>query len=209
LDRRKLLKTFGKSGLLATLSVTTKASGNSDSRSFLFYSGQKSQAENFLKKVGSRVVISDVRFVNVETDPQVFEKIKSIYGPNTTAISFPILVAVPSLLDFHGEVEVWNNEWVTYAENLENDDAIVDACYPISGGWWSVEGDWNPTEAKVRWHLFESPNHSDAEFKEEWLKLLTRPELQSIHSDHHREMINQGEVHWNHVNSECPKDPER
>src|SRR5690606_26745790 len=102
------------------------------------------------------------------------------YGRNTRALSGTTLVFVPATDS--KEVELWTPGLVTYKETL------TDACYPVSGGWWSVEGDWNPTRRKVIRHLLESENHNFVPFEADWVRLLTFEELQSVHSDHHREM---------------------
>ncbi len=207
MNRRKLIKNFGKSGMLAALTFTTKASGHPNGRNFVFFSGDREGAERFLTNVVGRSKArrfgNDILFVDVNKERELFAKLKNIYGANTQSVNFPLLISVPPLREFQGEVEVWTKEWLLHT-SLQNEDPITDGCYPISGGWWSVEGDWNPTANKVRKHLFESPNHTDGEFTNAWLESLTRPELQSVHSDHHREMINDGEVHWDHVNVECP-----
>ena len=114
----------------------------------------------------------------------------------------PVLVR---MLDIAGEVEIWSHRWLDYYDRKDEDDDEVE-CYPVSGGWWSVDGDWDPSWQKVRDHLFESPNHEDGEFEDWFLDQLKLEELQSLHSDHHREMIQRGQVHWDYVNVECPED---
>lgn len=121
------------------------------------------------------------------------------YGPNTKQIVYPVLVRVPDGVPGMVEVEIWSPAWLNASyRNFE------DACYPISSGWWSVDGDWNPSIKKVRDHLYRSPNHTGGKFQSEWLELLKFEELQSLHSDHHREMTHDGTVLWKSVNAECP-----
>jgi len=124
------------------------------------------------------------------------------YGRNTKTFSWPILVAVPDSFESSDspEVEIWTTAWLSHCEAK-----FEHVCYPVSpsSGWWSVEGDWNPTQVEVRDHLFNSPNHASGHFQLPWLTLLKLEELQSLHSDHHEEMINEGHVTWKDVNAEC------
>ena len=117
-----------------------------------------------------------------------------------------IVLRIPSanktlIADLETEIEYWTQDWLSYKYRKD----YVDTCYPVSDGWWSVEGDFKPTIKKVRKHLFESPNHTGGHFELDYLMLLTFEELQSLHSDHHREMIDQGHVAWEQVNHECPR----
>jgi hypothetical protein len=162
-------------------------------------------AAKFVAEVGGYIARRDQSWsgrlerLTIDRDIDAVTSILNQYGPQTEVVEWPIIAAIPPNHTAGDEVEIWSLEWLNAAE-----EAITDACYPISGGWWSVEGDWNPTAEKVRKHLFESPNHTEGHFVREWLDLLNRSELQSIHSDHHREMTGQGQVHWQHVNGECP-----
>lgn len=120
------------------------------------------------------------------------------YGRNTRHFAYPILFSIPHWKSGTPEVETWTLQW------LESAGRFYDGCYPISGGWWSVDGDWNPSIKKVHDHLYKSPNHTDGHFQVAWLDLLKFEELQSLHSDHHREMVGDGKVIWKNVNAECP-----
>lgn len=92
---------------------------------------------------------------DAQTHSREIRRFVGQYGRNTEVLKLPVLVAVPSTFGIENEVELWNLDWLAAWER-----SFKDACYPISGGWWSVEGDWNPTVEKVRKHCFESPNHS-------------------------------------------------
>jgi hypothetical protein len=123
------------------------------------------------------------------------------YGPNTQEFRWPVLLRVPD--DFAAairEVELWNLDWLDY-RSLK-----IDGCYPVSDSrsWWSVEGNWNPTVQICCDHLLGSPNHTGGNFEAPWLESLTFGEIQSLHSDHHWEMIGRGRVIWDRVNVECP-----
>lgn len=137
----------------------------------------------------NNLTLWDARF-----DTEKINAFVARYGRGTKAISYPILVSISD--PDEEEVEVWTSEWMREYEKKK-------PCYPISGGWWSVDGDWSPSIQKVRTHLFKSPNHTDGEFDGGWLNVLSFEELQSVHSDHHREMTGTGKVHWNNVNK-CP-----
>lgn len=218
MNRREMIKVFGKIGILVSpfcaklVHAATKkdlnASGHSDfsGPSFvLIYDSLSSASLDYRKLLGaanphllsrdsdwqSKLAIWDVQVHKKEIHAFVQK-----FGRNTTSVNYPILISVPASTDMEIEVETWTSDWLNYK-------AIVDACYPISGGWWSVEGDWNPTTAKVRDHIYRSPNHTGGRFELPWLKLLKFEELQSLHSDHHREMINEGQVYWTNVNKEC------
>jgi len=132
---------------------------------------------------------------DVRADGEKVRAFVARYGRGTSSFQWPIVVAVPESSEAHPEVELWTLDWLRVN--------FHDACYPISDGWWSVEGDWNPTLKKVRVHLLESPNHTDGKFERAWLEMLKIEEAQSLHSDHHREMIKQGKVYWKNVNAEC------
>ena len=118
------------------------------------------------------------------------------YGQNTNDFSWPTLVSVPDTS--RTEVEIWTADWLKDLERRK-----VEPCYPVSGGWWSVDGDWNPSIEKVRNHLYKSPNHTEAKFELYWLSLLKFEEIQSLHSDHHREMVGEGKVAWKKVTEGC------
>lgn len=133
---------------------------------------------------------------NARSDAKQVKAFLSRYGANTTALPLPVLVSVPAW-DAE-EVRVWSPEWLG-----EYEKKAPGKCYPISGHWWSVDGDWHPTREKVKTHLFESPNHTGGQFELTWLEQLVFAELQSLHSDHHREMTHHGKVHWDKVNH-CP-----
>ena len=64
------------------------------------------------------------------------------YGPNTVAINGPLIVKV--FEDQPGEAEVFDDRWLQHSLR-----AFTEDCYPVSGGWWSVDGDWNPSWEKV------------------------------------------------------------
>lgn len=131
--------------------------------------------------------------LNVNSDE--ITRFMAKYANGAEPPRLPILVAVPAS---GKEVEIWNLDWLKHAER-------ADVCYPVSGGWWSVDGDWNPSLKKVKNHLYESPNHEGGNFFLLWLDQLNFEELQSLHSDHHREMTNEGSVNWKKVNRECPR----
>lgn len=135
-----------------------------------------------------------------KVDSKAIRSLLNKYGKNTRELKLPVLINIPDSIESDGEVELWSPEWLDTLERR-----AMDACYPISGGWWSVEGDWNPSISKVRNHVNKSPNHSGGKFNIAWLDLLNFEELQSLHSDHHREMTNKGKVHWKNVNTVCPE----
>lgn len=207
IDRRDLVKSATGAFLTATAATSGFALAKpvSASRYILITKHKGSEAERFANEIGPYIAQRDpiwmtrLEVLSLASDYEAVASLLKTYGPQTEAVEWPIIVAIPQGHMAGDDIELWSSEWLRFAK-----DQIVDACYPVSGGWWSVNGDWNPTAAKVRNHLFESPNHTEGHFTEEWLDLLNRSELQSIHSDHHREMIGQGEVHWQHVNAECP-----
>lgn len=135
---------------------------------------------------------------HLERDSSNVRKFLRRYAYATKTFQWPLLVVVPGDAFLIDEVEVFSVEWLRAEASFEK------ACYPISGGWWSVDGDFHPTIEKVRKHVFEAQMHKDGKFLLEWLELLKFEEIQSLHSDHHREMIKQGKVHWKNVNAECP-----
>lgn len=213
MKRRTLLKMFCQASVLA-IPITTKVArafddkvqsqGSEslvliyDSRASIEYTSLLDGAAPYLNAIDSnwqaRLTIWDTQFHKDQ-----IESFMGKYGRNTTPFVGPIIVSVPKNSESDIEVELWNLDWLRAKE-----DRYVDACYPISGGWWSVDGDWNPSISKVRNHCFKSPNHKGGKFQLPWLDLLKFEELQSLHSDHHREMIKQGKVYWKNVNAECP-----
>lgn len=213
MKRRKFLNTFGKftvvtppilnSNLLLGGSTKTHSS---QEKYFLIYDKSSEMERNTARLLVIAAFQSSKNHESmknslVELDSTVqkseLESLARKYGPATQEILFPVLIYVPH--PDAEDVEVWDERWLNWSSK-----ALEDACYPISGGWWSVEGDWNPSKQKVRRHLFESMNHTSGHFTAEYLDLLSFEELQSLHSDHHREMTDRGMVHWKYVNSECP-----
>lgn len=133
---------------------------------------------------------------DIRSDAAAVRRFLAHHAPNTENLLLPVLVSVPEL--GADEVQLWTMDWMRSRAERE-----TGKCYPISGNWWSVDGDWNPTVSKVKDHLFKSPNHKGGKFELPWLELLKLAELQSLHSDHHREMTGEGKVHWGVVNC-CP-----
>lgn len=156
------------------------------------------KADAILRSWDSRWMDKLVR-LDIATQSQAVNAFIVKYGANTKTVPSPILVAVPENFVEEGEVALWTTELI----NARDKNEIV--CYPISSNWWSVEGDWNPSIKKVRDHLFKSPNHKDGVFVMDWLMQLQFEELQSLHSDHHREMTKKGMVQWHLVNYTCPR----
>ncbi len=134
--------------------------------------------------------------LDIRANAEAAGKFISRHGGNTGNLIFPLLVLVPE--DGADEVQLWSASWLRSRRN-----PAAAKCYPVSGSWWSVDGDWNPSVSKVKTHLFKSPNHTGGKFELSWLELLKLDELQSLHSDHHREMTGAGKVHWAVVNC-CP-----
>jgi len=195
INRRSLLKLFGSVAVLGTPFLSRLARALENPRYVLIYESSRESYRNLLARSG--VNPAQVTCWELRADREKIRRFVSQYGPNTQTFSWPILVAVPEMPG--AEVEYWDLTWLN--ARREN---FSDACYPISGSWWSVDGDWHPTKEKVADHLFTSPNHTGGKFEDSWLELLALEELQSLHSDHHREMTHQGKVAWTHVNQECP-----
>jgi hypothetical protein len=201
MDRRRLLTLFGMAGLSVLPRPRRLFAGSKSARarSFLIVAEDRSAADRLWRGASEAgQVDSALTVLDCHRDRDAVAALLRRFGPNTQRLPAPILVRVD---DTHsGEAMVWTTEWLDAWQN----NHIKDACYPISGNWWSVDGDWNPTREIVRDHLFTSMNHVDGHFEYEWLDLLTLEELQSIHSDHHREMAGDGTVYWDQVNAECP-----
>lgn len=136
--------------------------------------------------------------LNRDDSPAEFDRWLAQHATATRELTLPLLVRVPEGRS-EGDVEIWNLAWLNHYER-----GTREACYPVSGGWWSVDGDFSPTLNKVKNHLYQSPNHTGGHFIKLWLDLLYFEELQSLHSDHHREMVGEGKVAWTKVNRECP-----
>ncbi len=108
-------------------------------------------------------------------------------------------------------LDVWSMAWlykgIDERPNPPTDNRPL-VRYPLTGGWWSVDGDWNPTRAKLIRHLHDAPLH-ERRFELFWLELLTYEELQSVHTDHHLELTRRGQVKWEYVNKETPPSQRR
>ena len=99
-------------------------------------------------------------------------------------------------------IDAWSFAWLHKGIDERPDDSqpIEDVDrYPLTGSWWSVEGDWNAPRDKVINHLHDAKLHTGT-FEMWWLELLSYEELQSLHTDHHREMQGTGSVKWEYVN---------
>lgn len=216
MTRRELIIMAGKLGLLAvpfsSKGVRALMKGNSESgvsRFVLIYDSTAVSAIDYRKLLDKAspylssqdpAWLKKLTILDQSTQRNEIQSFMVKHGRNTEKLTGPVLIAVPETEDFEGEVEIWNEDWLRAKESR-----YTDACYPISGGWWSVEGDWNPSITKVRNHLYKSPNHKGGKFELPWLELLKFEELQSLHSDHHREMTKKGKVYWANVNKECPQ----
>jgi len=144
---------------------------------------------------------------DTQADSKKVQNFIRVYGKGTKEITLPILVAVTDTSverrlepECGTPLEAWTLEWLLKGKGNQPEGKLREkGRYPVSGGWWSVEGDWNPSPAKIRRHLIQAPNH-DRKFESWWLDLLVYEELQSVHSDHHREQVGSGKVHWDYVN---------
>ena len=212
MNRRTALELLLKSLVLATpfsskiIRAATQDADISNIKSVLIFdSTSASDYARLVEKAGAYLSQQDPHwrsklvYWDIRADSQKIAAFISKYGPNTKAVNWPILIVVPENYDTELEVETWTLSWLRHEEGR-----IEDACYPVSGGWWSVDGDFNPSIQKVRSHCFESPNHTGGKFQLPWLSLLKYEELMSLHSDHHREMVKKGKVYWKNVNVECP-----
>jgi hypothetical protein len=213
LNRRSFLKQGAQASALFAIPLSVQARTLSRTTRLVFISGKEiARSSSFLTAMDAILSphLSAWRTALTVFDPDrdavAIGRLLSIYGPNTKLDGAPILVRLPNAeVGEFDEVETWTEEWIAAATNKD----LTNGCYPVDppNSWWSVEGDWRPSIEKVRRHLFLSPNHTSGEFTQEWLNLLEFAELQSLHSDHHREMTGQGEVIWDNVNAECPTPP--
>lgn len=198
MTRRSLLKWLGNLALLGAPFASRLAGALTEGRPIeylLLHDPDAGDYRPFLRHVGVNPTL--VTKWDIRKDHARVRAFLARFSRNTKVFSYPVLLVRPE--SDARDIEYWDSAWVrAHRANFE------DACYPISGSWWSVEGDWNPTKEKVEEHLFLSPNHASGKFQGEWLSLLRFEELQSVHSDHHREMIHEGKVTWASVNKECP-----
>lgn len=58
------------------------------------------------------------------------------------------------------------------------------ATYPANRPRWNVEGDWNPSKAKVISHLLSHSNHR-GKYNRAWLEQLSLAQLRTLHDDDH------------------------
>jgi hypothetical protein len=141
---------------------------------------------------------SDVKVIRLEESPQVYHGALKRFALGTESLPEIFLFKIDDVDT--GSHPYWDQHWISYAE----DKVYNRGCYPISDSWWSVEGNFNPSLKKVQTHLLKSPNHTGGHFDENYVLSLKFAEAQSLHSDHHREMIHEGHVAWNYVNHSCP-----
>lgn len=157
------------------------------------------EVKYFISRAG-RDSVDEIIVIDSSQQPEAFASMMETFGPNTKD--------VPELLLFKvGDQReqchpYWDQHWIQFVE----EKFAARGCYPVSGSWWSVEGDFQPTLKKVQTHLLKSPNHTGGHFGEDYILSLRFGEAQSLHSDHHREMIHEGQVFWDYVNKACPAD---
>jgi hypothetical protein len=106
-------------------------------------------------------------------------------------------------------LDVWSIGWL-YSGTDERPDREKEPAtikrsgsYPLTGGWWSVEGVWNPSRDFVIKHLLGGSIHR-GKFDAAWVKSLSLAELQSLHTDDHT-----GRVRWAFVNKYGTAEPKR
>lgn len=207
MNRRKFFATQ-LAFLTSTYSVwINRAAALSESpktRYFLIFDGTDSSQTHQTLLQRARDVIANqnpdwekhLTTMDLQVDTTAVNSLIQLYVPQTTSFKWPVLIGIT---EGEEEIQFWS------PESLRADWAITDGCYPLNSTWWSVEGDMNPTIEKVRNHLDRSFNHMTGNFRTPWLNLLQFEELQSLHSDHHREMSWMGRVYWKYVNRQCPK----
>ncbi len=204
MTRRELLSFLGKLSVLSLVSVRSLWGKSSSARFVLIYDSRSSRSafcERLVAAAGSFLIrrdpnwLENLRRLDIRQDFSHVRSLLKTYGPETTNLNLPLLLALPQ--DTESDVEYWNLGWLKARDASQG-------CYPISPNWWSVDGDFDPTLEKVLTHLYKSPNHTGGYFRLDWLEQLKFEELQSLHSDHHREMIEKGKVPWKLVNQLCP-----
>ena len=166
MTRRSLLKLLGNVILLGGPALSRLAQALSETEPvayLLLYDSESGDYGPLLHQVG--VAPALVTKWDIRKDGAKIRAFLARHGRRTTTFSYPVLLARPETNA--PDVEYWDMAWVR-ARSAN----FGDACYPISGSWWSVEGDWHPTKEKVEAHLFHSPNHASGKFQEEWLALL-------------------------------------
>lgn len=202
MNRRTLLKLFGKAVLLtfpwaSRISFGTKVEGDS----FILIYDALGQDPDLLLE-GARKFLTHIHpnweqkltTWEMHLDETAIEAFRENYAPHTTELQLPILINVPEV--YEGDVRVWTLKWLE-SQTLSPQTRY----YPVSPSeyWWSIEGNLHPTDRQIRQHLYWYIAHF-GRFRSWWLNRLNYYELQSLHGDHHWELIGQGRVHWQYVN---------
>lgn len=89
-------------------------------------------------------------------------------------------------------LDAWTFGWLMKGQNERPQAAIPEAIrvattgqYTLRGNHWSIDGDWNPTQAAVINHL-RGPNHGHQITANNWqIESWSYEELRSLHDDLH------------------------
>lgn len=100
-------------------------------------------------------------------------------------------------------LDAWTFGWLLKGQNERPTAPIPEpirvastGSYPLRGNHWTVDGDWNPTQATLISHL-RGPNHGQ-QLETNWkIEDWSYEELRSLHDDlHEREIANGGGVYY-------------
>jgi thiol-disulfide isomerase/thioredoxin len=144
--------------------------------------------------------------------PELLEQLGAELGIKPENISFPFVVKIED-----GKIvrrwtpgcttpmDVWTFSWL--ADGVEVRPVTVEperatvarsGQYPLTGGWWSVEGQWNPSKSFLISHLTTHSNHAGRFARRRgWLETLSISELQSVHTDDHT-----GRLKWSYIDGQ-------
>lgn len=91
-------------------------------------------------------------------------------------------------------LDSWVLGWLATGEDKrphERPNEQVAGRYPLRGGWWSIDRNWNHDRAFALLHMKTVHGSS---FDRAWLESLSQAELESLHSD-----VHEGRVHWDYA----------
>lgn len=149
--------------------------------------------------------------------PELLDQLGKELGIPPESLSFPFVVKIEN-----GKIvrrwtpgcttpmDVWTFSWLmdgveVRPVTVEPEKATVarSGHYPLTGGWWSVEGHWNPSKAFLISHLTRHSNHASRFAKRRaWLETLSIAELQSVHTDDHTNRLK-----WNYIERQASSIP--